>query len=47
MQIPGISSCSSVDAHATTTASSLAMTIFGIPLTGNTSPLGFTLGFIK
>ena len=47
IQIPSISSCSSVEAHATTTASSLAMTIFCIPLTGITSPLRFTLGFIK
>ena len=46
MQIPGISSCSSVDAHATTTASSLAMTSFGISLTGSMSA-GFTIGFMK
>ena len=45
MQIPGIST-GSVDAHATTTASSLAMTSFGIPLTGSMSA-GFTIGFIK
>jgi len=36
----------SVDSHATATASSLAMTSFGIPLTGSVSA-GFTLGFIK
>ncbi|HZA61533.1 MAG TPA: FUN14 domain-containing protein [Nitrososphaeraceae archaeon] len=33
-QIPGIST-GSVDAHAATTSSSLAMTSFGIPLTGS------------
>ena len=43
MQIPGISGDSS---HAATTASSLAMTSFGIPLTGSISA-GFTIGFIK
>jgi uncharacterized membrane protein (Fun14 family) len=32
--------------HATATASSLAMTSFGIPLTGSMSA-GFTLGFLK
>ena len=42
IQIPGISG----DSHAAATASSLAMTIFGIPLTGSMSA-GFTLGFIK
>jgi uncharacterized membrane protein (Fun14 family) len=47
MQIPGISSGSSVDnSHAAATASSLAMTSFGIPLTGSMSA-GFTLGFMK
>jgi uncharacterized membrane protein (Fun14 family) len=46
MQIPGISSDSGGDIHATATASSLAMTSFGIPLTGSVSA-GFTLGFIK
>ncbi len=47
MQIPGISSGSSGDGHAAAaTASSLAMTTFGIPLTGSISA-GFTLGFIK
>src|SRR5215204_5377359 len=44
MQIPGISA-GSMDAHAVT-ASSLAMTSFGIPLTGSMSA-GFTIGFIK
>jgi uncharacterized membrane protein (Fun14 family) len=44
-QIPGIST-GSVDAHAATTSSSLAMTSFGIPLTGSMSA-GFTIGFIK
>jgi uncharacterized membrane protein (Fun14 family) len=44
IQIPGISS---VDGHAAAaTASSLAMTSFGIPLTGSISA-GFTIGFIK
>ena len=43
MQIPGISG----DGHAAATASSsLAMTSFGIPLTGSMSA-GFTIGFIK
>jgi uncharacterized membrane protein (Fun14 family) len=45
MQIPGISS-SSGDVHAAATVSSLAMTSFGIPLTGSMSA-GFTIGFIK
>ena len=44
-QIPGIS-ISSDDIHTATTASSLAMTSFGIPLTGSMSA-GFTIGFIK
>jgi uncharacterized membrane protein (Fun14 family) len=44
-QIPGISS--SVDSsHAAATASSLAMTSFGIPLTVSMSA-GFTIGFMK
>jgi uncharacterized membrane protein (Fun14 family) len=44
MQIPGISG---VDGHvAAATASSLAMTSFGIPLTGSMSA-GFTIGFMK
>jgi uncharacterized membrane protein (Fun14 family) len=43
MQIPGISSG---DAYAAATASSLAMTSFGIPLTGSMSA-GFTIGFMK
>ena len=37
---------SSGDGHAAATVSSLAMTSFGIPLTGSLSA-GFTLGFIK
>jgi uncharacterized membrane protein (Fun14 family) len=45
MQIPGISG-SSGDSHATSTASLLTMTSFGIPLTGSMSA-GFTIGFIK
>jgi uncharacterized membrane protein (Fun14 family) len=43
-QIPGIRSIS--DSHAAATSSSLAMTSFGIPLTGSMSA-GFTIGFIK
>jgi uncharacterized membrane protein (Fun14 family) len=43
MQIPSISGSS--DVHAAATAS-VAMTSFGIPLTGSMSA-GFTLGFIK
>jgi uncharacterized membrane protein (Fun14 family) len=43
-QIPGISSVSG-DNHAAIT-SSLAMTSFGIPLTGSMSA-GFTIGFMK
>ena len=44
MQIPGISAG---DGHAAATTSSLlAMTSFGIPLTGSMSA-GFTIGFIK
>jgi uncharacterized membrane protein (Fun14 family) len=47
MQIPGISSGISVgDVHAAATAPSLAMTSFGIPLTGSMSA-GFTIGFLK
>jgi uncharacterized membrane protein (Fun14 family) len=42
MQIPGFGDSS----HATAAASSLAMTSFGIPLTGSMSA-GFTIGFIK
>jgi uncharacterized membrane protein (Fun14 family) len=44
-QIPGISSGSDGDVHTAATAS-LAMTNFGIPLTGSMSA-GFTIGFIK
>jgi uncharacterized membrane protein (Fun14 family) len=43
MQIPGVSGPS--DVHAAATAS-LAMTSFGIPLTGSMSA-GFTIGFMK
>jgi uncharacterized membrane protein (Fun14 family) len=43
MQIPSISSG---DGHAATASSSLAMTSFGIPLTGSMSA-GFTIGFMK
>jgi uncharacterized membrane protein (Fun14 family) len=43
MQIPGISGG---DTHAAATASSLAMSSFGIPLTGSMSA-GFTIGFMK
>jgi uncharacterized membrane protein (Fun14 family) len=45
MQIPGISASSS-DVHAAATAPSLALTSFGIPLTGSMSA-GFTIGFMK
>jgi uncharacterized membrane protein (Fun14 family) len=46
MQIPGIGNGSSVgDFHAAATTS-LAMTSFGIPLTGSMSA-GFTIGLIK
>jgi uncharacterized membrane protein (Fun14 family) len=37
---------SSSDVHAAATAASLAMTSFGIPLTGSISA-GFTIGFLK
>jgi uncharacterized membrane protein (Fun14 family) len=43
IQIPGFGDSSS---HATATASSLAITSFGIPLTGSMSA-GFTIGFMK
>jgi uncharacterized membrane protein (Fun14 family) len=43
IQILGISA----DSHAATTASSLAMTSFGIPLTGSSMSAGFTIGFMK
>ncbi len=45
MQTSVIIVCSS-NIHAAATASSLAMTSFGIPLTGSMSA-GFTIGFIK
>jgi uncharacterized membrane protein (Fun14 family) len=45
MQIPSIRPDSG-DSHAVATASSLAMTSFGIPLTGSMS-VGFTIGFMK
>jgi uncharacterized membrane protein (Fun14 family) len=44
-QITGFGDSSS-DVHAAATTSSLAMTSFGIPLTGSISA-GFTIGFIK
>ena len=43
-QIPGISG--TADSHAAATTASLAMTSFGIPLTGSMSA-GFTIGFMK
>jgi uncharacterized membrane protein (Fun14 family) len=46
MQIPIISSGTVSDNHAAATASPLAMTSFGIPLTGSMSA-GFTIGFMK
>jgi uncharacterized membrane protein (Fun14 family) len=45
MHIPGINGGISSDVHAAATAS-LAMTTFGIPLTGSMSA-GFTIGFMK
>jgi uncharacterized membrane protein (Fun14 family) len=46
IQIPGFGDVSA-DSHTTAaTASSLAMTSFGIPLTGSMSA-GFTIGFMK
>jgi hypothetical protein len=45
MQIPGMSVTGVDSSHAAATAS-MAMTSFGIPLTGSMSA-GFTLGFIK
>ena len=45
IHIPGIN-LGSADSHAAATASSLAMTSFGIPLTGSMSA-GFTIGFMK
>jgi uncharacterized membrane protein (Fun14 family) len=44
--IPGISSVSVDSQAAAAASSSLAMTTFGIPLTGSMSA-GFTIGFIK
>jgi uncharacterized membrane protein (Fun14 family) len=46
IQNPAISDISSGDVHSAATASSLAMTSFGIPFTGSMSA-GFTIGFIK
>ena len=43
-QIPGISNSS--NDHGQSAAASLAMTNFGIPLTGSMSA-GFTIGFMK
>jgi uncharacterized membrane protein (Fun14 family) len=43
MQIPGITS---VDSSHAAASASLAMTSFGIPLTGSMSA-GFTIGFLK
>ena len=45
-QIPVLSVSSGDSSHAAATASSLAMTSFGIPLTGSMSA-GFTIGFMK
>jgi uncharacterized membrane protein (Fun14 family) len=45
-QIPGIGSNSSVGDVQPAAVSSLAMTSFGIPLTGSMSA-GFTIGFMK
>ena len=46
IQIPGIIN-SGDSSHAAATASSLAMTSFGIPLTGSSMSAGFTIGFMK
>jgi len=46
IHLPGISLGSSGDLHTATTSTSLAMTSFGIPLTGSMSA-GFTIGFMK
>jgi uncharacterized membrane protein (Fun14 family) len=46
IQIPGISSTVDSSHAAAATASTLAMTSFGIPFTGSMSA-GFTIGFIK
>ena len=46
MQIPSISGGSIDSSHAAATASSLALTNYGIPLSGSMSA-GFTIGFIK
>jgi uncharacterized membrane protein (Fun14 family) len=46
IQIPGISLSSGDSSYAAAIASSLAMTSFGIPLTGSMSA-GFTIGFMK
>jgi uncharacterized membrane protein (Fun14 family) len=46
IQILGVSGGTVSDNHAAATASSLAMTSFGIPLTGSMSA-GFTIGFMK
>jgi uncharacterized membrane protein (Fun14 family) len=47
MQIPIISGGTVSDNHAPVTASSLAMTSLGIPLTGSSMSAGFTIGFMK
>jgi ribonuclease PH len=46
MQILGTNGSSGGDIHTAVTAASLAMTSFGIPLTGSMS-VGFTIGFMK
>ena len=48
MRIPGFSGISSGHGHGAATASLIAMTSFGIPLSGSSSmSAGFILGFIK
>jgi hypothetical protein len=48
MQIPGISGGGGDDSsHAAAAASLLAMTNFGIPLTGSRSAIGLTMGFMN
>jgi hypothetical protein len=46
IKIPGIGSSTIDSSHTAATVSSLAMTSFGIPLTGSMS-VGFTIGFMK
>jgi hypothetical protein len=47
MRIPGFSGISSGHGHGAATASLIAMTSFGIPLSGSGMSAEFILGFIK